>query len=155
MVTRGLRVLAERMVLRQVPVVTSVCGHRASDGRRNHSVGLVDSVPRHYDKHYLTGPELLQALLAWYYLAASWQYARDGDQVELLDSGIPQCELERLQLVLVPPYALREEELLWNHAHEWIQCAIRVLKTDSSTPISHLRIQHPRHARARSCLTPA
>src|SRR6266436_830142 len=123
--------LAVGVVLAQVAVPPRLSGDGDADRGGDQTVRLVRLGLAHHAEDHLAEAEILEPLRLWNDLAAGREDAADADQVEVGDPGVPQRHLEGVQLLLVAPHALGEEDLL-GYEHR----ALRTLRRRASRRVA-------------------
>ena len=96
-------------MLRQVAVLRRIARQRDADRRRDQPMRFVGRVVAHHGKHDLPGRQVLQPFLLAEQFAVGRKNRFDAHEVELGDSCGAQRQLERSQLLAMPPHALGQK----------------------------------------------
>ena len=105
---------------------------------------LVGRVIAHHRENDLPRRQILQAFLLAEQFAVGRENRFDADEIELGDSGGPQRELERSELLAMPPHAFGQKYPLRNRPHLFSLRSIWLIAAvDFHGPFSFIRIRRP------------
>jgi hypothetical protein len=105
-------VLTETMVLRDISIVLFSGWAGKPDSRRYQATGLIGTLPGHNYEGDLAGKQIIQPFGFRNDFAIGGKNAGNGDQITFLNPGIPQSDLEALQLIAMMSDAPGKEHSL-------------------------------------------